>query len=231
MGSAEAHIRQFKRNACFEFVDKASRKLFPSGTFRLGKAFLLSCPAGRPISTRPLKNVQIRKASAEDLGIVVACNAEKSREDLFRRYFESGRECYVAISDHKCVGYAWAFFSDTTITFDSYRRSNILMTLPQNSCFVGDGFLHPAWRMRGLFPLLIAHVFGNLSRERSIRTIYNHIDYANENSIRSCLRLGFTLHKTIVYLRMLDAQWIAVYANDGSKKAIQRLTGQTRLSM
>jgi len=221
-------LQLFKCNSYFEFIDKACRKLFPSKIFKLGKAYLLSCQTNKLIPTRQLKNVLIRKASEVDLSIIVACESERNGETLFRAYFETGRQCYVAIFENRCIAYAWAFYKNTTITFDNYQQSNILTILPQNSCFIGDGFIHPEWRMKGLFPLLIAYIFDDLSQKHSITTVYNHIYYSSEHSMRSSTRLGFTLQKTIIYVRLLNIQWIVIYSKDGNQK-MQKLTSETEL--
>lgn len=136
-------------------------------------------------------------------GALIQVIPEAQRERigrLFRRFQTEGAKGALLWHRDRVVAYNWVFRDRYTVTFDSYVSRNLVLHLPENCVFFGNGYIDPAYRMHGLFPRLLAHsaqAFG------PNRWCYSSTDVFNAISVNSHLRLGFRRIGTVACTTLL----------------------------
>lgn len=146
-------------------------------------------------------NVSWLEPGTFDALVGVIPDAQRERIGaLFRRFQSEGARAALIWHRDRVVAYNWVFRHRYIVTFDSYASRNLVLRLPEDCVFFGNGYIDPAYRMHGLFPRLLAHsaqAFGPNLR------CYSSTDVFNAISIGSHLRLGFRRIATVACITML----------------------------
>lgn len=169
----------------------------------------------RALERRPA-GYEWSRAGVEMSDALLACSPARERDQLrhvFERFFADGASCYVARHGDEVAAYVWAFPKQYVLTYDGYRSRNLVIRLDDNSIFLGNGMIDGRYRLRGLFPHLMAFVVGQWP---SGTRFYSAVDGYNVHSLRSHYRLGFqscakvsclTLLGLTSYFRCTFPQW------------------------
>jgi len=155
---------------------------------------------------------QIERISSVSLHEAVQCGPAEDCAVLgpeFRRYLERGAVGIAIRSEGKMVAYNWAFQHTYDLKFSNGARLVVQMT--PATVFLGNGYIDPAYRMRGLFPLMIresASAFGEG------RCCWSSTDLWNDISLASHRRVGFTRIATVSCATLLGATWFGLEGSD-----------------
>lgn len=131
----------------------------------------------------------VARITGPDISDVVKSAPEEDREllgPLFGRYLKQGASGILIHHEGKVVAYNWIFRGTYDLTFSNDARLSVQMS--PNNIFLGNGYVTPEYRMRGLFPLLV--------RESSLafgpgRCCWSSTNVWNKMSLASHLRIGF----------------------------------------
>lgn len=131
-----------------------------------------------------------RKQDAEELAIASVCTNVASLTRFFEAFFDAGNRCFVVRKNGAIVGYNWACQSRYTLTNDNYRDRQLHLSLQPNEVVFGNGYIHPDYRMKGLFPGLVRTAVDAYPKDTAF---YSTVARLNDVSVKSHLRLGFEL--------------------------------------
>lgn len=123
---------------------------------------------------------------------------------LFRQFLTEGAQCHAIRHAGRVVAYNWVFRGHYTVTFDGYDKRCMQLDLGPRAVFLGNGFIVPAYRMKGLFPSLL----GMALEHGEDTALFSTIDVINLNSLRAHLRLGFNNVGIITCQRVLGSPYI-----------------------
>lgn len=105
--------------------------------------------------------------------------------------------CITVRHQGRLVAYACAFVGKYVLTYDDYGPRTLTFALDQHAVFLGNGFIRPEYRMKGLFPHLLRNC---VERYPTGTRFFGHIDTDNVQSFNSHRRLGFAPLLTITCL-------------------------------
>ncbi len=117
-------------------------------------------------------------------------HVEKKLEYLQQEY-DRGMEVYCHKSDGEIQGFI-CLYPEGGRKIPVHQKFKNRMEVPHEEGFaaLGYGFIDPGWRMKGLFIALMKFI---KESNPSIRVLMTDINPLNDVSIKSHLRLGFTL--------------------------------------
>lgn len=104
----------------------------------------------------------------------------------FRGYLERGAAGIAIRSEGRIVAYNWVFTDSYDLKFPHGR--SVVVRMAPGCVFFGNGYVDPAYRMRGLFPLLVRESAAALGPDR---VCWSSTDLWNEMSLSSHGRVGF----------------------------------------
>jgi hypothetical protein len=107
---------------------------------------------------------------------------------FFEAFFDAGNKCFVVRKDGAIVGYNWACHSKYTITNDNYQQRQLHLLLQPDEVLFGNGYIHPEYRLKGLFPDLVRVAVEGYPQGVSF---YTSVARLNDLSVKSHERLGF----------------------------------------
>jgi hypothetical protein len=180
----------------------AAWRVFPSWLAFVHDVDLLMLGQLNPRALRALEpRYQVELADRSVLEELVSCtdtpaSVERRREAL-ARVFDYGASCVTVRDAGRIVAYVCAFSGTYHLTYDDYGSRTLAIELDEHAVYLGNCFIRPEYRMRGLFPQLLAACIA--LRPAGTR-VFGHIDVGNELSFSSHLRLGFTPLLTITCL-------------------------------
>jgi hypothetical protein len=156
----------------------------------------------RPLSAR----YEFAPADRSVLEELVACTdtpaSVELRREALARVFDYGASCVTVRDEGRVIAYVCAFTGTYHLTYDDYGPLTLPIELDARSIYLGNCFIRPEYRLRGLFPHLLAACIA----ERPAGTrVFGHIDVGNDHSFSSHLRLGFTPLMTITCLSFGNA--------------------------
>jgi hypothetical protein len=108
--------------------------------------------------------------------------------------------CCISLRHHgRVVAYFCAFEGSFVLTYDDYGPKTLRFAIEEGAIFLGNAFVRPEYRMRGLFPRLVRHC---TERFPAGTSFFGHIDCDNVHSFNSHRRLGFVPLLTVTCLAL-----------------------------
>lgn len=187
-----------------------SRLPMPASYQRLlsaGGNVLMRAPALRlpRILDSIARRYPIERVTPGVLDEVVSCAPAADRQalrQLFSRYLDQDVRGIAIRDQGRIVAYNWAFELTYDLVFTNGRY--LPLKLAHDSLMMGNGYIEPSYRMRGLFPLLIREtstIFG------PGRDCWSSTDVWNEISLASHMRIGFVRVAVVACQTLLGATW------------------------
>lgn len=219
--------RKFKRlvdqRNFFEIFRRLISYNLPKSLTYLGGSDLLLLETNDLQIKREPKNCIFRLALNEDLDEILLLVDEPPRpvrEKLFKEYMNDGHECYVLVVDTQIVGYLWVFIDFYSMTYDDYVNTLIQITYSKESVCLGDAFINPLYRLRGLYPFLMKEMTKTMNK-RGIRKFYAFVGSHNEHSLKSHRGVGFRDYMTFRFFTFLNVNLLSIYKQTHVKKHLR----------
>lgn len=134
-----------------------------------------------------------------------------TRRRHFEEFFDHGVRCHVMKHEGRIAAYSWTFEKEYVLTFDEYRRKNIVFPLDSNAVFLGNVFVAQAHRRHGVF----SHLFHQIiSRWQEDTRFYSWVEWANNGSLQTHGSLGFAplTHVLCVTICGVTGYWMRTTA-------------------
>ncbi|MEK6624217.1 MAG: hypothetical protein AABY86_04575 [Bdellovibrionota bacterium] len=124
----------------------------------------------------------------DELLAVSGSDSVPGQREIFDVFFKLGDTCFLARKNDVLIGYYWAFRTHHIITYDDYKSKNLEIELASNMIFFGNGFIHPSFRLKGVFPHFAKYCIQQFSCDSRFITA---TDIENNLSLNSHNRLGY----------------------------------------
>lgn len=151
---------------------------------------------------------QFAIADASNLEELVECTQAPGSIELRRqtlaRVLALCSSCIMVRHHGRVVAYFCAFAPEYLLTYDDYGPKTLSFTLDEPTVFLGNAFVRPEYRMRGLFPHLVRDC---IARHPAGTRFFGHIDSDNVHSFNSHRRLGFVPLLTVTCLGLGSARF------------------------
>lgn len=193
MSPLSIKIKNFINKPLF-FKIQSILNIIPFKPFRISRSFMLlldNMPDVR--CSRGVRT--IRMATSDD--IPALCMLE-NKPEIYKKWFERGEHCVVAIDNNSIVGVEW--FSSAKLYVED--NSGYKITIPFDSIYSYSAFIKNEYRMRGIwiqFQIFIQNWMGQQGRKRMIALV----DFGNNHSLKTHVRFGFTIVKDIITVGIL----------------------------
>lgn len=154
----------------------------------------------------PLKNrlaeYRFEKADRTAIDALIACQGERisTPRAVFEYFFDEGQTCYVARRQGQIVAYFWTFRRNYMMVFGGRKDQALTFALNDNEVFFGNGFIAPAYRLRGLFPGMIQFITAQFPAGTRF---LSSVDPVNKSSLLAHTSYGFTRTLDIIFLGAL----------------------------
>jgi hypothetical protein len=140
-------------------------------------------------------------ADASTLEELVECSDYPPSVDLRRKSLERVLDlcdsCITVRHRGRLIAYICTFAGHYDLTYDDYGPKTLTFALDENAIFLGNIFIRPEYRMKGLFPHIVRHC---AERFPAGTRFFGHIDVHNIHSFNSHRRLGFVPLLTVTCL-------------------------------
>lgn len=144
---------------------------------------------------------ELAMADRSVLEELVACTDTPAslvrRRAALTRVFDDGASCITVRDSRRIVAYACWFGDTYHLTYDNYGPRTLRIALCERTVYLGNCFIRPEYRMRGLFPQLMAAC---VALQPAGTRFLGHVDVGNDHSLSSHLRLGFEPRLTVTCL-------------------------------
>lgn len=214
-----------RESSCFEISERLSSKWLPGWLILLGKSHLLSLHTSRVTLTdrdskeyRRYHDYTYRRATTDDLPGLMECDGDSRHMELYSEFVSQNQVCCVLEHRGGIVGYVWVFFNRYIVTYDHYTRSKIEIHFENNTVFLGNGFIKPTYRMKGVYPLLMSEMIRDISQSYGVERFLATTFYSNKNSLVSHMRLGFEAIRTCHYIRCFGIDFFLMSSPDGGTR-------------
>lgn len=132
---------------------------------------------------------QVDRGALDEL---LACSSPTTlatRRGHFEEFFDHGARCHVMKHEGRIASCCWTFEKEYVLTFDEYRRKNIVFTLDDDAVFLGNVFVSQVHRRHGVF----SHLFHRIVSHWPEHTrFYSWVEWTNDISLQTHRSLGFT---------------------------------------
>ncbi|OGW50301.1 MAG: hypothetical protein A2078_10790 [Nitrospirae bacterium GWC2_57_9] len=138
----------------------------------------------------------IRNGEPTDIGAMAMLDTLE-RQEIFRQRFGAGDHCAVAVAGSRIIGYEWF----TSKRFHEEQRYLYPLSVPDDAIYAYDAFILPEFRISGVwvrFKKHLAEQMRELGRQRIITLIDSH----NALSLKTHVRFGFTVYKSVLFVRV-----------------------------
>jgi GNAT superfamily N-acetyltransferase len=162
---------------------------------------------------------QVGRAAIDGLLACSGPTASPRRRRHFEKFFEHGVQCHAIKHDGSIVAYCWTFEREYTLTFDEYRRRNIVFPLDANAVFIGNVFVAPAHRHHGVFSWLF---YQTLSRYPEGIRFYSWAERANDLSLMAHRSVGFVPLSRVLCVTLCGAT--GYWKRDAAEQGWRRLS-------
>jgi GNAT superfamily N-acetyltransferase len=112
--------------------------------------------------------------------------------------------CITVRHQGRVVAYLCAFARNYLLTFDDYGPKTLSLTLDETAIFLGNAFVRPEYRRKGLFAYLMRDFTERYPRGTRF---FGHIDSDNVHSFNSHRRLGYVPLLTVICLGLGPARF------------------------
>ncbi len=153
----------------------------------------------------PARFCRLEPDSARDLTAVIGSPSM----DEIRRRFEAGARCYAAWVGSDLAAYGWVSFEEEYV-----GEFNLWVRLVPGEAYIWDCFTLPAFRQRGLYSALLAHILAELEHDNECR-VWIGADMDNVASQRGIARAGFRPIADMVLARVFAMRLVWVQGRPG----------------
>ena len=221
-----------RRGEWFQITTRLNQMLVPSCVAVLDGMCLFahhSVPSALP---EPPRGCVFSQASLENLHDVLLCSGHTDNQKanrLFRQFEAAGNRCYIAKCGGNVLAYCWVFRHNYIVTFDSYENTVIDVPLGPNIFAVGNVFVHPDARQRGVGAALMNNVIGQLNAKSPGMTLLSFVRPSNEASIRLHYKLKFSILSRYYYFVLPLGRFLIV-RTPSEKTRLYRLTKNHKIA-
>lgn len=134
----------------------------------------------------------IRRATSED-GRAHGADIGAYRPETFRRRLTGLNRCYLAIEHGRILHSSWCATGPTWT-----EELGTFLAPPPGDAYVYESFTRPDARGRGIYPLVLRAISGDLHEQGHPR-MWIGVEATNEASIRAIRKAGFEDVFTFVY--------------------------------
>jgi hypothetical protein len=143
---------------------------------------------------------EIRSATLQDLEGLTRC---QNWPHLFRKRFEAGDHCAVAVLDGRIIGYQW-FCGRPSYIEERYAYP---IQVPADAIYAYDIFIQPEHRLAGIWFKFHCLYLRGLMERLGRRRIIGMVDYGNRLAMNTHLRFGFKPFRRVVVVKMFGRSW------------------------
>jgi GNAT superfamily N-acetyltransferase len=132
---------------------------------------------------------------------------------------EGGRRCYIAKHHGQTISCLWVDIGNT------YRDGYLLkreLHLAANEAFFGRSWTIPAFRGKGIFPILQAYADVDLARRYGKTFALGWVRATNKPMIRSLGKLGYTKVGSLGFIQVLNIRFHYLWGEGILKKTKKR---------
>lgn len=191
-------LRELARTPPLLLAQKLVRRV-PLRPIDIGKLCFLQLNGLPNVPRAMLRgNADVRFATADDLDAIVRLQDKRA---LFRRRFEEGDLCAIAVVDGQVVGYEW--FSDHPVHHET--GWNYRINIPAGYVYAYDAYIDPAYRNTGVW-LRFKAFLAEWMMACGKRGVLTFVDYGNWPSLRTHLRFGFQPTTSVLALRIIGVR-------------------------
>jgi GNAT superfamily N-acetyltransferase len=158
--------------------------------------------SGVPPEHAALRRVraEVRRATPKDIPAMAVC---QNTPMAFRNRFRTGDDCVIAIVRNQVVAFAW-FCRKPVHTEERYSYP---LYIPRDTVYAYDAFILPEHRRTGIWLKFIAVYLRELMCKAGRNRILIFIDYGNCLAMRTHLRFGFRIVRTIFIVKILGKSY------------------------
>jgi hypothetical protein len=164
---------------------------------------------------------ELRSATVEDLEQL---RLVRDLPQTFRRRFQAGDDCAVAVVDGRIVAYQWfcakAFYLE--------ERYGYKIEVPPDSIYEYDVFILPDYRLAGIWFKFHCVYLRELMERLRRRRIIGLVDYGNRLAMNTHLRFGFRLFRRVVVIRILGKSFFVERDLGGDSSFLPRWVAKPR---
>jgi hypothetical protein len=174
-------------------------------------------------SSVPPADLAFSHADESQIEEVVDCSSEvepaRARQmTLFRKFLKEGHACAIVRERGRVIAHQWAFYGTYVVTIDGYRKTALPVALGASAVFMGNAFVRPEARGRGVIGQLKRYLFDTVPRDWSI---YAWSARLNDPAVISNNAAGF---RPIAILRFTGPiAWVRLSLQDPATGAWRRL--------
>jgi GNAT superfamily N-acetyltransferase len=141
-----------------------------------------------------------------------------------------GNKCFLIElpGEAQAMGICWVFGSNYTLTYARYADKNIVFSLPPDAVFIGNAFVSPHYRRRGVYSRLLAGVASGLRWPTHTSQILAAVESGNDQSRKAHAKNGFVTVAAIYYVSFLQTAVLLAWPLKG-RPFFVRLRSNTRL--
>lgn len=178
-------------------------RLVPPKVFLLHDVDVLELEELRPCAPIALSGAyELGVADASILEELVECTdtpatIDERRRVLRRMLARDFAACITVRRGGRLVAYLCTFERSYVLTYDDYGPKTLRFALEQNAIFLGNAFIRPEYRMKGLFPHMLRYC---VERHAAGTHFFGHLDADNVHSFASHRRVGFVPRLTVTCL-------------------------------
>lgn len=190
---AKRLVRYFRQGGVYEVLLRlTASEYFPGWLLYFNEAQIMQLVRLDPYAeTRVLSSYEYEEADRGAIDGLLACSdapGRTARRRHFEEFFDHGARCHAMKRDDRIVAYCWTFQKEYVLTFDEYRRKNIMFRLGGNEVFMGNVFVIREHRHHGVFSRLFHQT---LSRFPEHIRFYSWAERTNDLSLQAHASLGF----------------------------------------
>lgn len=178
-----------------------------------------------------LPGYEYEQADRDALDELLVCSGAittATRRRHFEEFFDHGARCHVMKHEGRIAAYSWTFENKYVLTFDEYRRKNIVFTLDGNVVFLGNVFVAQEHRRHGVFSHLFHHI---VSRWPVDTRFYSWAEWTNKGSLQTHGSLGFKplIRVLCVTVGGVTGYWMRAAADNGWRHVPRERLGRLNL--
>lgn len=187
-------LRIASQGEYFCLASRLCNNLLSAETLLLAKSYVMLRPTNDAVKGATRVGLHVRRATREDLADILKCSGLEpgmADEGLFRRFFAAGHICGVLEQEGTVAGFCWIFLDHYAITYDGYGPATLQVQLPSDRVFIGNAFVAPTYRRRGLYSAMLRQLVCREVIGREIKAAYAIVKAQNHVSVLAHTKLGF----------------------------------------
>jgi hypothetical protein len=153
--------------------------------------------------------VEIRQATVEDLPKLKEI-VDEAKYDRFKRRFQEGNICFIALDKEKIVSFSWIGLSNK---FEPELRVEI--KLAEKEAYLFDAYVVPEYRNHGLYPVVGNNNLKYL-RNLGFKQVIIFVDNTNIFSLKAVNSSGFNANRALTCFSIFGLTFHLWHNNPGT---------------